>query len=142
MQNQVQRQMTCYPQTSKSLAHAVGHNAEQDHKQVPAHAMFLTSRTGLAVTRTVALESEDEGQVVAVSRETPESLLLEQVGQQQVRAALDQLPILFREIHRRVRRLPEKSLPKYRLPIEALTALIVGLTGHLGGFLSGVNGPG
>jgi len=104
--------------------------------------MFLTSRTGLAVTRTVALESEDEGQVVAVSRETPESLLLEQVGQQQVRAALDQLPILFREIHRRVRRLPEKSLPKYRLPIEALTALIVGLTGHLGGFLSGVNGPG
>jgi RNA polymerase sigma-70 factor, ECF subfamily len=59
---------------------------------------FLTSRTGLAVTRTVALESEDEGQVVAVSRETPESLLLEQVGQQQVRVALDQLPVLFREI--------------------------------------------
>jgi uncharacterized membrane protein len=45
-------------------------------------------------------------------------------------------------IHRRVRRLPEKSLPTYRLPIEALAALIVGLTGHLGGFLSGVNGPG
>ncbi len=59
---------------------------------------FLTSRTGLAVTRTVALESEDEGQVVAVSRETPESILLEQAGQQQVRAALDQLPVLFREI--------------------------------------------
>jgi uncharacterized membrane protein len=45
-------------------------------------------------------------------------------------------------IHRRVRRLPENSLPKYRLPIEALAVLIVGLTGHLGGFLSGVNGPG
>jgi uncharacterized membrane protein len=45
-------------------------------------------------------------------------------------------------IHRRVRRLPEKSLPNYRLPIEALAALTVGLTGHLGGFLSGVNGPG
>ena len=45
-------------------------------------------------------------------------------------------------IHRRVRRLPEKSLPKYQLPIEALAALIVGLTGHLGGFLSGVNGAG
>jgi uncharacterized membrane protein len=41
-------------------------------------------------------------------------------------------------IHWRVRRLPEKSLPKYRLPIEALAVLIVGLTGHLGGFLSGV----
>jgi uncharacterized membrane protein len=45
-------------------------------------------------------------------------------------------------IHRRVRRFPERSLPNYRLPIEALAMLIVGLTGHLGGFLSGVNGPG
>ncbi len=45
-------------------------------------------------------------------------------------------------IHRRVRRLPGKSLPKYRLPIEAIAVLIVGLTGHLGGFLSGVNAPG
>jgi uncharacterized membrane protein len=45
-------------------------------------------------------------------------------------------------IHFRVRRHPEKSLPKYRLPIEALAVLLVGLTGHLGGFLSGVNGPG
>jgi uncharacterized membrane protein len=43
-------------------------------------------------------------------------------------------------IHWRVRQLPERSLPKYRLPIEALAVLIVGLTGHLGGFLSGVNG--
>jgi uncharacterized membrane protein len=45
-------------------------------------------------------------------------------------------------IHRRARRFPERSLPNYRLPIEALAVLIVGLTGHLGGFLSGVNGPG
>jgi uncharacterized membrane protein len=45
-------------------------------------------------------------------------------------------------IHLRVRRHPEESLPKYRLPIEAVTVLLVGLTGHLGGFLSGVNGPG
>jgi uncharacterized membrane protein len=43
-------------------------------------------------------------------------------------------------IHWRVRRHPEESLPKYRLPIEALAVLIVVLTGHLGGFLSGVNG--
>jgi uncharacterized membrane protein len=45
-------------------------------------------------------------------------------------------------IHSRVRRHPEKQLPKYRLPIEAVAVLLVGLTGHLGGFLSGVNGPG
>jgi uncharacterized membrane protein len=45
-------------------------------------------------------------------------------------------------IHLRVRRHPEESLPKYRLPIEAVAVLLVGLTGHLGGFLSGVNGPG
>jgi uncharacterized membrane protein len=42
-------------------------------------------------------------------------------------------------IHWRVL-LPEKPLPQYRLPIEALAVLIVGVTGHLGGFLSGVNG--
>ena len=45
-------------------------------------------------------------------------------------------------IHWRVRRHSGRSLPEYRLPIEALAVLIVGLTGHLGGFLSGVNGPG
>jgi len=45
-------------------------------------------------------------------------------------------------IHFRVQRHPEKSLPKYRLPIEAVAVFVVGLTGHLGGFLSGVNGPG
>jgi uncharacterized membrane protein len=45
-------------------------------------------------------------------------------------------------IHLRVRRHPEQSLPNYRLPIEAVAVVLVGLTGHLGGFLSGVNGPG
>jgi uncharacterized membrane protein len=45
-------------------------------------------------------------------------------------------------IHFRVRRHPEESLPNYRLPVEAAAVLLVGLTAHLGGFLSGVNGPG
>jgi len=44
-------------------------------------------------------------------------------------------------IHWRARR-TDNSLPVHRLPIEAITVLLVGLTGHLGGFLSGVNGPG
>jgi uncharacterized membrane protein len=45
-------------------------------------------------------------------------------------------------IHWRVRRHPAASLPTYGLLIEAVAVLLVGLTGHLGGFLSGVNGPG
>jgi uncharacterized membrane protein len=45
-------------------------------------------------------------------------------------------------IHLRARRHPQESLPNYRLPIEALAVLLVMLTGHLGGFLSGVNAPG
>jgi len=45
-------------------------------------------------------------------------------------------------IHWRLRGNPDRSLPSYRLPIEAIAVLLIGLTGHLGGFLSGVNGPG
>ncbi len=44
-------------------------------------------------------------------------------------------------LHRRARRAPEQSLPGFRWPIELLGVLAVGLTGHLGGFLSGVNHP-
>lgn len=44
-------------------------------------------------------------------------------------------------IHLRARRHPGESLPKYRLPLEAFAVLLVGLTAHLGGFLSGVNEP-
>src|SRR6202521_258204 len=44
-------------------------------------------------------------------------------------------------LHFRARRMA-KALPNYRLSIEFLGILIVALTGHLGGFLSGVNGPG
>jgi uncharacterized membrane protein len=45
-------------------------------------------------------------------------------------------------IHRGTHRKQESVLPGYRLPIEAVAVVIVALTGHLGGFLSGVNGPG
>jgi len=33
------------------------------------------------------------------------------------------------------------EIPGYRLPLELLTAVVVALTAHLGGFLSGVNVP-
>ena len=44
-------------------------------------------------------------------------------------------------VHFRTRRRAE-VLPNYRLAVEFLGVALVGLTGHLGGFLSGVNGPG
>ena len=45
-------------------------------------------------------------------------------------------------LHFRARRTVLQNLPLYRLPIEIVAAGAIALTGHLGGFLSGVNGPG
>ena len=45
-------------------------------------------------------------------------------------------------IHHRARRAPERPLPAYRWPVEILAVALVTVTGHLGGFLSGVNIPG
>ena len=42
-------------------------------------------------------------------------------------------------IHWRAKRRGESGSPNYRVVIETLAVLLVGLTGHLGGFLSGVN---
>ncbi len=44
-------------------------------------------------------------------------------------------------VHLRAKRRPGAVLPGYRLPIEAVGVALVTLTGHLGGFLSGVNIP-
>ena len=43
-------------------------------------------------------------------------------------------------VHFRARRRAE-VLPSYRLAVELLGVGLIGLTGYLGGFLSGVNGP-
>jgi len=43
--------------------------------------------------------------------------------------------------HFRARR-HSKPLPPYRVPLELLGVALIALTGHLGGFLSGVNVPG
>ncbi len=60
---------------------------------------FLTSRTGLAATKTVPLDpGEDQEQTMAVSQETPESILLEQASQQRVQAAIEKVPVIFREV--------------------------------------------
>ena len=45
-------------------------------------------------------------------------------------------------IHAKTKREQGAVLPGYRLPIEAVAVATLTLTGHLGGFLSGVNGQG
>ena len=47
-------------------------------------------------------------------------------------------------LHFRARRAPAPAPapPAYRWPVEAVAVALVTLTGHLGGFLSGVNAPG
>jgi len=45
-------------------------------------------------------------------------------------------------LHYRAGRMPQQSLPGYRLPLELVGVILVALTGYFGGFLSGVNGPG
>jgi uncharacterized membrane protein len=44
-------------------------------------------------------------------------------------------------VHLRAQRKLGGVLPTYRLPIEAIGVVLVTVTGHLGGFLSGVNVP-
>jgi uncharacterized membrane protein len=43
-------------------------------------------------------------------------------------------------IHYRRRRVSPPTLPRYSLALELLASVVVALTAHLGGFLSGVNG--
>jgi uncharacterized membrane protein len=45
-------------------------------------------------------------------------------------------------IHFRERRAADLALPGYCLTLDIVTAVIVALTAHVGGFLSGVNVPG
>lgn len=42
----------------------------------------------------------------------------------------------------RYRRETRRNLTSLRLPMEVVAAIAIALTAHLGGFLSGVNGPG
>ncbi|HEY8716523.1 MAG TPA: DUF2231 domain-containing protein [Candidatus Acidoferrum sp.] len=44
-------------------------------------------------------------------------------------------------IHLRMRRQSNQYWPTYRFAVEAISGLVITATGHLGGFLSGVNSP-
>jgi RNA polymerase sigma-70 factor, ECF subfamily len=58
---------------------------------------FFTSRTGLAAARTTAMDDEALEEL-SVTQATPESLLLERANEQDVQAALEALPVAFREV--------------------------------------------
>ena len=45
-------------------------------------------------------------------------------------------------MHHRARKKPDVAVPGGRIAFELFGVFLVSLTGHLGGFLSGVNGPG
>jgi RNA polymerase sigma-70 factor, ECF subfamily len=61
---------------------------------------FLTSRTGLQASRMVSLEGEEEetAPAIAATTDTPESILLNRASQQALEAALEKLPVAFREV--------------------------------------------
>ena len=59
---------------------------------------FLTSRTGLKVTMTVPLDPEEDGPELAIESDTPETILLERANRELLQAAIDELPVYFREI--------------------------------------------
>jgi RNA polymerase sigma-70 factor, ECF subfamily len=59
---------------------------------------FLTSRTGLKATMTVALDAEEGAPQVADDSGTPETILLERSNQELLQSAMAELPVHFREI--------------------------------------------
>ena len=57
---------------------------------------FLTSRTGLE--QTVSLDDEENAVVEPAANDDPESLLFARADQEEIRRALEQLPVAHREI--------------------------------------------
>jgi RNA polymerase sigma-70 factor, ECF subfamily len=61
---------------------------------------FLTSRKGLKVRMTVALDfdEDEESPEPAIERDTPETILFARSSQEVPQKAIDELPVDFREI--------------------------------------------
>src|ERR1700693_3210836 len=59
---------------------------------------FLTSRTGLKVTMTVPLDSDEDGPELAVEQDTPDTLVFEHSNHELLQGAMEGLPVNFREI--------------------------------------------
>jgi RNA polymerase sigma-70 factor (ECF subfamily) len=59
---------------------------------------FLTSRTGLKSGMTISLDSEEGESALPTTAETPESLLIDRSNRQMVQEAIEELPVIFREV--------------------------------------------
>lgn len=59
---------------------------------------FLTSRSGLKMTPHLSVEEEGEEALLPPERETPETILLSASTRQQIQAALERLPVIYREV--------------------------------------------
>src|SRR3984957_4010950 len=59
---------------------------------------FLSSRSTLDQRMTVEIDSEDDVPVLPTTSATPESLLIERSQENAVRNAIEQLPVIFREV--------------------------------------------
>ncbi len=59
---------------------------------------FLSSRSTLDRRMTVEIDSEDDVPVLPATSATPESLLIERLHKNAVQNAIEQLPVIFREV--------------------------------------------
>jgi RNA polymerase sigma-70 factor (ECF subfamily) len=59
---------------------------------------FLSSRSKLERRMTVVMDSEEDLAVLPVTSGTPESMLIERSGIDAIRCAIEQLPVIFREV--------------------------------------------
>jgi RNA polymerase sigma factor (sigma-70 family) len=59
---------------------------------------FLSSRLKLERRMTVAMDSEENSPMLPVTFRTPESALIERSGTDAIRCAIEQLPVIFREV--------------------------------------------
>jgi RNA polymerase sigma factor (sigma-70 family) len=59
---------------------------------------FLSSRSKLERRMTVVMDSEEDLAMLPVTSGTPESMLIERSGIDAIRCAIEQLPVIFREV--------------------------------------------
>ena len=59
---------------------------------------FLSSRSTLDQRMTVEIDSKDDAPLLLATSATPESLLIERFQEDAVRNAIEQLPVIFREV--------------------------------------------